>query len=60
MNKKILKIESQNHTDTIIFIDKIQYVLEKKNGCTIALDNGTFINSSAKIEDVEKAIDELI
>ena len=60
VNKKILKIKSQDHTDTIIFIDKIQYVLEKKNGCTIAFDNGTFINSSAKIEDIEKAINELI
>ena len=60
MKKKILKIESQDHTDAIIFIDKIQYVLEKKNGCTIAFDNGTFINSSAKIEDIEKAINELI
>lgn len=60
MKKRILKIESQDHTDTLIFIDKIQYILEKKNGCTIAFDNGTFINSSAKIEDVEKAIDKLI
>lgn len=60
MRKKILKIESQDHTDTLIFFDKIQYILEKKNGCTIAFDNGTFINSSAKIEDVEKAIDKLI
>lgn len=60
MKKKILKIESQDHTDTLIFIEKIQYVLEKKNGCTIAFDNGTFINSSAKIEAVEKAIDEMI
>ena len=56
----MLKIESQDHTDTLIFIDKIQYVLEKKNGCTIAFDNGTFITSSAKIEDVEKAVGELI
>ena len=56
----MLKIESQDHTDTLIFIDKIQYVLEKENGCTIAFDNGTFITSSAKIEDVEKAIGELI
>ena len=53
----MLKIESQDHTDTL---NKIQYVLEKKNGCTIAFDNGTFITSSAKIEDVEKAIGELI
>lgn len=60
MNKKILKIKSQDHTDAIIFIDKIQYILEKKNGCTIAFDNGTFINSSAKIEDIEKVINELI
>lgn len=60
MNKKILKIESQDRTDAIIFIDKIQYVLEKKNGCTIAFDNGTFINSSAKIQDVEKAIAKMI
>ena len=60
MKKKILKIESQDHTDTLIFIDKIQYVLEKKDGCTIAFDNGTFIKSSAKIQDVEKAIDKLI
>ena len=60
MNKKILKIKSQDHTDKIIFIDKVQYILEKKNGCTIAFDNGTFINSSAKIEDIEKAINELI
>ena len=60
MKKKMLKIESQDHTDTLIFIDKIQYVLEKENGCTIAFDNGTFITSSAKIEDVEKAIEDLI
>ena len=60
MKKKILKIESQDHTDILVFIDKIQYVLEKKNGCTIAFDNGTFINSSAKIEDVENGIIELI
>lgn len=56
----MLKIESQDHTDTLIFIDKIQYVLEKKNGCTIVFDNGAFITSSAKIEDVEKAIEDLI
>ena len=43
-----------------IDFDKIQYVLEKKNGCTIAFDNGTFINSSAKIENIEKAIEYLI
>lgn len=60
MNKKILKIESQDHTDAIIFIDKIQYVLEKKNGCTIAFDNGTFMTSSIKIQDVEKAIAKMI
>ena len=35
--KKILKIESQDNTDVIIFVDKIHYVLEKKNGCTIFL-----------------------
>ena len=60
MKKKILKIESQDHTDTLIFIDKIQYVIENKNGCTIAFDNGSFINSSVKIGDVEKHIVELI
>lgn len=60
MKNKMLKIESQDHTDTLIFIDKIQYVLEKKNGCTIVFDNGAFITSSAKIEDVEKAIEDLI
>ena len=59
MKKKIIKIESQNHTDVIIFVDKIQYVLEKENGCTIAFDNGTFINSGAKIKDVEEAIDKI-
>ena len=60
VKNKILKIESPDHTDTLVFIDKIQYVIENKNGCAIAFDNGTFINSSAKIGDVEKAIDKLI
>ena len=60
MKKKILKIKSQDHTDILIFIDKIQYVIETENGCTIVFDDGSFINSTAKIGDVEKAIDKLI
>lgn len=60
MKKKILKIKTQDHTDILIFINKIQYILEKTNGCTIAFDNGTFVNSCAKIEDVEKAILEAV
>ena len=57
---KIIKIESTDHTDTLIFVDKIQCVLEKKNGCTIFLDNGNCISSTAKIKDVEKGIDKLL
>lgn len=56
MKKKILKIQSQDHTNTLIFIDKIQCVIEKKNGCTIILENGVCVNSTAKIEDIENAI----
>lgn len=57
---KILKIKGQDHTDVIIFVDKIHYILERENGCTIFFDNGTCINSTAKIKDVEKCIDTLL
>lgn len=57
--RKFLKIESKDHTDILIFVDKIQCVIEKKDGCTIAFDNGT-INSTAKIKDVEDAICKLL
>ena len=58
MNKTI-QIVSNDHTDVILFVDKIQYILEKKDTCIIGLDNGEQITSVSKINDFKKAIAEL-
>lgn len=56
----IIKVKSTDNTDTIIFGDKIQYILQKEKGCIIGLDNGVCIKTSAKFKDIEKAIDRLM
>lgn len=56
---KIIQIVSNDHTDVILFVDKIQYILEQKDTCIIGLDNGEQITSISKIDDFKKAIDQL-
>lgn len=57
--KPFIEIESTDNTNTIVFADKIQYVLEKGDGCIIGLDNGVCIRSGAKFKDLKKAIERL-
>ena len=57
---KFIRISSTDHTDIIVFLDKIQYVSQSKKGCSIGLDNGCCINSDASFEDVSKAIEKLV
>lgn len=54
--RKYIKIESTDNTDIIIFVDRIQYIQEKKNGCVIGPEHGVCINSGAEFEDVEKKL----
>ena len=57
--RNFIEIKSTDNTDTIIFVDKIQYVLERENGCIIGLDNGVCIRSGAKFKDFKKSIEKL-
>lgn len=52
-----LKIESTDNTDVLIDVDKIQYILQKKDGCVIGFDNGDRISTGAEFEDLEQAIE---
>lgn len=51
-----IDIRSNDNTDTLILIDKIQYVIEKKDCCEIGLINGEKILTGAKFSDVRNAI----
>ena len=54
---KIIKIESENHKDVIIAADKILFVVERKGGSTIIFGNELYLNTTATIEDVQKALE---
>lgn len=57
--RRFIKIESTDNTDVIIFVDKIQYVMQTKQGCSIGLDNGFCINSGAPFGELAKAIEKV-
>ena len=56
----MIKIKSTDGTDTIIFVEKIQFVQQRKDVIVIGLDNRICIKSSAKFEDIETAIEKEI
>lgn len=56
----MIKIKSTDGADTIIFVEKIQFVQQRKDVIVIGLDNGICITSSAKFEDIETAIEKEI
>lgn len=53
---KLLQIQSTDNTDVLIAIDKIQYVIQKKDCCMIGLDNGDCIRTSATFYDLKCAL----
>lgn len=54
MDEKIMMIKSDDNTDTIIFIDKIQYIIEKNGYIEIGLRDNVKITTQAKFSDIEK------
>ena len=56
----MIKLKSTDGTDTIIFVEKIQFVQQRKDVIVIGLDNGICIKFSAKFEDIETAIEKEI
>ena len=56
----MIKLKSTDGTDTIIFVEKIQFVQQRKDVIVIGLDNGSCIKLSAKFEDIETAIEKYI
>jgi hypothetical protein len=55
--RKIIKIESTDHTDTLVIADKIMFVSERKNGCAIFFDSGICVTTTANIKDFQKALE---
>ena len=54
--KKTIKIKSEDNTDILMFVDKIQCVAERNKGCMIVLGYGRTITTSTPFETIENAI----
>ncbi len=60
MNSKIILIKSTDNTDTIVFVDKIQYICQRKEGVEIGLRDNTTITTNAEFNSVLNAVTEAL
>ena len=51
-----IEIRSTDNTDVIVVIDRIQYVIQKKDHCVIGMDNGDQIKTGAAFKDLRRAL----
>lgn len=56
---KILVIKSTDNTDTIVFVDKIQYIRQRKEGIEIGLRDNTTITTTAEFNSVLNTVTEI-
>lgn len=50
-------INSSNHTDVMINVQRITSVMENTDGCTIYFDKGNWIKTTAQFKDVVEGIE---
>lgn len=54
--KKFLIIESEDNTNVLIHINKIQFIIQEGDHCVISLDNGKSISTGADFNDLCKSL----
>ena len=60
MKRTILRLNSDNHTDMIIDVEKITFVAESKEGCIIHLDNKESIETTASFKEIADAFEQAV
>ena len=59
--RKMVHMPSTNNSDVLVFVDKIQCVIEKGNGCCVYLDNGHNIEATGiSFADVKDALEKVL
>lgn len=56
---KILKINSEDNTDLLVFADKVSFVLQKGNRTRLTFDNGQTVETGADFKTVADALETL-
>ena len=56
MMANYIEIHSEDNTDVLIVIDKIQYIIQDGDCCVVGLDNGDSIRTHAKFGDLRNAM----
>ena len=57
---KILVIKSTDNTGTIVFVDKIQYIRQRKEGIEIGLRDNTTITTTDEFNSVLNTVTEIL
>lgn len=56
MSNETILIKSTDNTDTLIFVDKIQYIRQTRTGVEIGLLDNTKITTTAEFDEVVNAL----